>query len=75
MTDETEDKLVEYVIAGGLVIMGVCLTGLLLVILWAAVGGFLGINLMAKTAWVITLVVFVKAVKFVRKIINEKDFL
>lgn len=75
MTEDTEDKLIEYVIASGLVVMGVILTGLVLVIIVSAVGGFLGISLMAKIVWIIVLAAFIKTVKFVRRIINEKDFL
>lgn len=75
MTEGTEDKLIEYVIASGLVVMGVILTGLVLVIIVSAVGGFLGISLMAKIVWIIVLAAFIKTVKFVRRIINEKDFL
>lgn len=75
MTEYTEDKLIEYVIASGLVVMGIVMTGLLLVIVLSAVEGFLGISLIAKTVWIVVLAVFVKTVQFVRRIINEKDLI
>lgn len=75
MTEDTEDKIVEYITAGSLVIMGIIVTGLLVVIALSAVEGFLGISLMAKTLWVVVLAAFVKTVIFVRKIINEKDLI
>jgi glucan phosphoethanolaminetransferase (alkaline phosphatase superfamily) len=75
MTEDTVDKIFEYISASFMVIIGVVSVAFLLVIVWAAVEGFLGISLMAKIIWILVLAVFVKAVKFVQRIINEKDLI